>query len=68
MNELLIPLIDEYKRLLEIENKYQEWKKSNPDKKFWEYKGQRASRARIERIGIMIRQTMIDYENNHSRF
>lgn len=68
MKELLVPLMDEYKRLIEVENKYEEWKRNNSDKSSWEYKGQRIPRARFERIGVMIRQTMIDFEKNHSRF
>ena len=64
MNELLIPLMQEYQRLMEIENKYEEWKKDSPELMPWDYEGQRIPRARFERIGIMIRQTMIDYERN----
>lgn len=66
MNDLLIPLMQEYQRLLEIDKEYQEWKKQNPDKGYWHYDGQRVSRARLERIGIMIRQTMVDYEKGES--
>lgn len=62
MNNLLIPLMQEYQRLMEIEAKYEEWEKESPELMPWDYKGQRVSRARFERIGIMIRQTMIDFE------
>ena len=62
MNNLLIPLMQEYQRLMEVEAKYEEWRNENPDVYEWNYHGQRVSRARFERIGIMIRQTMIDFE------
>jgi len=62
MTELLIPLMQEYQRLMEIEAKYEKWEKENPKLMPWNYKGQRVSRTRFERIGIMVRQTMIDYE------
>lgn len=68
MKDLLIPLMQEYQRLIEIEKKYDEWKSENPDKHKFEYNGQRVSRARFERIGIMIRQTMIDMENNQEPY
>lgn len=54
--------MQEYQRLMEIEAKYKEWEKENPELMSWHYKGQRVPRARFERIGIMIRQTMIDFE------
>jgi len=66
MKKILDTLIQEYQRLMEIEAKYEEWKNQNPDESPWKYKGQRVSRARFERLGIMIRQTMIDYEKNHN--
>ena len=47
---------------MEVEAKYEEWRNENPDVYEWNYHGQRVSRARFERIGIMIRQTMIDFE------
>ena len=68
MADLLIPLMNEYQRLMEIESKFEEWKRDNPDKRNWEYRGQRVSRARFERIGVMIRQTMIDYEREHKKY
>lgn len=68
MNDLLIPLMNEYQRLMEIEDKFEKWKRDNPDKKVWEYRGQRVSRARFERIGVMIRQTMIDFERKHKAY
>lgn len=62
MKGLLIPLMEEYKRLIEIEEKYLEWKRENPESYSWNYNGQRVSRSRFERIGIMIRQSMVDFE------
>jgi hypothetical protein len=66
LNELLKPLMQEYQRLIDLEAQYQEWKKQNPDKSAWHYKGQRVSKARFERIGVMIRQSMIDFERSQS--
>ncbi len=68
MNELLLPLMQEYQRLMEIENKFEEWKKKNPELGSWKYEGQRVSKARFERIGVIIRQTMIDFERNHKGY
>ena len=68
MKDLLIPLMQEYQRLIEIEKKYDEWKSENPDKNSFKYNGQRISTARFQRIGIMIRQTMIDMENNQDSY
>mgnify|MGYP001378602508 CR=1 FL=1 len=62
MKELLKLLMAEYQRLMNLEEKFREWQRDNPKLYPWEYKGQRVSRARMERIGIMIRQTMRDYE------
>ncbi|MFP7171927.1 hypothetical protein [Terribacillus halophilus] len=66
MVELLNPLMQEYQRLMALEEQYQEWRKQNPDTSAWHYKCQRVSKARFERIGVMIRQSMIDYERNKS--
>lgn len=62
MNKLLAPLMEEYQRLMEIEAEYKEWKKEHIELFSWDYKGKRVAKARFERIGVMIRQTMIDYE------
>lgn len=64
--DLLINLMEEYQRLLDIEKKFDEWQKQYPDKHAYEYEGQRIPRARFERLGVMIRQTMIDFENRYS--
>lgn len=61
-NQLLILMIDEYKRLLELDQKRKDWLEDNPEKKSWDYKGQIVSRARLNRIGVTIRQLMIDIE------
>jgi len=62
MKELLKLLMAEYQRLMELEEKFREWEENNPELYPWEYSGQRVSKARMERIGIMIRQTMKDFE------
>lgn len=62
-NQLLILMIDEYKRLLEIDQAHKDWIKNNPDKYFGAYRGKTVSRARLNRIGVTIRQMMIDVEN-----
>ena len=68
MKDLLTPLMNEYQRLLEIEKEYDEWQEENPEKHRYHYTGQRVPRARFQRIGIMIRQTMIDMERNHFNY
>lgn len=68
MNNLLLLLMQEYQRLMQIENEYEDWKLQNPHKNSWEYNGQRVSKARFERIGVMIRQTMIDYERSRKDY
>lgn len=55
-------MIDEYKRLLEIDQAHKEWIKDNPDKHWYQYDGKTVSRARLNRIGVTIRQMMIDVE------
>lgn len=65
MSDLLFLLMKEYQRLIEIEAEYDQWKKYNPELNGWEYRKQRVSKARLERIGIMVRQTMIDFERKH---
>lgn len=67
MNNLLNLLMEEYQRLLEVEAKYVEWKEKHPDLYPWNYPGQRVSKTRFERLGIMIRQTMIDFERKSLR-
>ena len=67
MKNILIPLMQEYQRLMEVENKFNDWKKENPELYSWDYKGQRASKAQFERMGIMIRKIMIDYERNYNQ-
>lgn len=62
MDDLLIYLIKEYQRLLEIEGKYHEWKKEYPEKFYLDYEGERVSHARMKRLGVMIREKMIEYE------
>lgn len=68
MDKLLIPLMDEYKRLMSVEKEFEEWKQNNPESHTWQYEGQRVSKARFERIGVMIRQTMIDFERKHKPY
>lgn len=65
MKSLMIPLMEEYKRLIDVEEQFEEWQRNNPEESRWRYNGQRVSKARFERIGVMIRQTMVDFERNH---
>ena len=37
MNNLLIPLMQEYQRLMEVEAKYEEWRNENPDVYEWNF-------------------------------
>lgn len=58
----LSELIARYQEAVKINEKYTEWNKDNPDKYPWHYKGEVVPKAKINRLGIMIRQEMIEYE------
>lgn len=62
-NTLLILLLEEYHRLLELDNKRKQWEEENPDKSKYQYKGKTVSSARLKRLGVMIRQMMVDVED-----
>lgn len=62
-NTLLILLLEEYHRLLELDNKRKQWEEENPDKSRYQYQGKTVSSARLKRLGVMIRQMMVDVED-----
>lgn len=62
-NTLLILLLEEYHRLLELDNKRKQWEEENPDKSRYQYKEKTVSSARLKRLGVMIRQMMVDVED-----
>ncbi len=66
MNEQLFlsALLHKYQDAINKNKEYDEWEVANPDKRYWEYKGKVVPKAEIKRLGIMIRQTMIDYEKH----
>ena len=66
MNEqtLLEILMVKYQNAIVKNKAYTQWQKDNPSKYYWMYEGEKVPKAEIQRLGIMIRQTMIDYEKH----
>lgn len=63
---LLIELIKEYQRLLELRVAFEKWEEEHPEfysnDRPYQYNGEYISLERLKRTGLMIRQTMIDVE------
>lgn len=59
---LLNELMKEYQRLVNIRKTFDEWIESNPENSKWNYRGEYVSKARLQRLGLVIRETMLDYE------
>jgi hypothetical protein len=55
-------LIDEYRALLDAENEYREWRKLNPDTHICYYNRRRPSKAKMNRVRIMLQEEMLELE------